>query len=257
MGLKDLFGGGKKKEELVEKAKDVIAEDGKLTPNTTAKLKAFAEENQADLADDKTRMRRDIYNKAVGMAKARGKLSEGEAGELAKMQKFLALRDDQVEKTKFDLARLRTVTDIRQGKLPEVAATNVALRGVPFDPGEVAHYAALVDIEDRPSASGKPGVPVKWNTPYTPGAARAHTLPAEGGKALGDGHLIITNKRLVLRPSQGKLAAVAYAPEANLFLYADGLRIERTMGNNILRFKSKSDGGTAEIVGELLSVLMR
>ena len=50
---------------------------------------------------------------------------------------------------------------------------------------------------------------------------------------------------------------MAYAPEANLFLYSDGLRIECTVGNNILRFKSKSDGGTAEIVGELLAALMR
>jgi len=256
MGLKDLFGGGKKKEELVEKAKDVIGQDGRLTPNTTAKLKAFAEENEADLAEDKTRMRRDIYNSAVGMAKARGKLSEGEAAELAKMQKFLALRDDQVENTKFDLARLRTVTEIRQGQLPSVAPSHVALRGVPFDPGEVAHYAVQVDIQDRPSPSGMPGVAVKWATPYAINSARTHALPTDGAKDLGQGYLIFTNKRLVLRPAQGKLAAVAYAPEANLFLYADGLRIERTVGNTVLRFKSKSDG-TAEIVGELLAALMR
>ena len=256
MGLKDLFGGGKKKEELVEKAKEVISEDGKLTPQTAAKLKAFADENEAALADDKTRMRKDIYNKAVGMAKARGKLSEGEAAELAKVQKFLALRDDQVEKTKFDLARLRTVTEIRQGRLPTVATSNVALRGVPLDPNEIAHYAVQVDIQDRASPSGMPGVPVKWATPYVINSARAHTLPTEGAKDLGEGYLIFTNKRLVLRPSQGKLAAVAYSPEANFFLYSDGLRIERTIGNTILRFKSKSDG-TAEIVGELLAALMR
>lgn len=256
MGLKDLFGGGKKKEELAEKAKDVVGSEGKLTPKTTEKLKAFAQENEADLADDKTRLRRDIYNKAVGMAKAQGKLSEGEAAELAKMQKFLALRDDQVEKTKWDLARLRTVTEIRQGRMPAVPTSNVALRGIPFDADETAHYAVQVDIQDRPSPSGMPGVQVKWATPYSPNSARAHTLPTEGARGLGDGYLIITNKRLVLRPTQGKIAAVAYAPEANLFLYADGIRIERTVGNTILRFKSKSDG-TAEIVGELLSALMR
>jgi len=256
MGLKDFFGGGKKKDELVEKAKEVVSADGKLTPQTTAKLKQFAEDNATDLADDKTRMRKDIYNEAVGMAKSRGKLSEGEAAELAKMQKFLALRDDQVEKTKFDLARLRTVTDIRAGKLPQVSASNVALRGVPFDPDESAHYSLQVDIQDRPSAGGAQGVPVKWATPYTVNSAKAQTLPVDNAKDLGDGYLILTNKRLVLRPSQGKIAAVAYAPEANLYLYSDGLRIERTVGNTILRFKSKSEG-TAEIVGELLAALMR
>ncbi|HUP97552.1 MAG TPA: hypothetical protein VM073_06420 [Usitatibacter sp.] len=51
-------------------------------------------------------------------------------------------------------------------------------------------------------------------------------------------------------------AAVEYSPQANLYLYNDGLRIERTVGNTILRFKSKSDG-TAGTTGELLSALMR
>ena len=255
MGFKDLFG-NKKKEELHEKAKEVVAKGGKLAPGRVEALKALADEHKSDLADDKTKMRRDIYNEAVGTAKARGKLSEAESAELAKIQKFLALRDDQVEKTKFDLARLRTVTEIRQGKLPVVPPTNVALRGVPFDPDEVAHYAIQVDIQDRASPGGGSGVQLKWATPYVINSARTHSMPTEGVKELGDGYLIITNKRLVLRPAQGKMAAVAYTPEANLFLYSDGLRIERTIGNNVLRFKSKSDD-TAEIVGELLAALMR
>jgi len=256
MGLKDLFGGSKKKDELLEKAKDVVSEGGKLTPATADRLKALAEEHEADLADDKTKMRRSIYNKAVGVAKARGKLSEGEAAELAKIQKFLDLRDDQVEKTKFDLARLRTVTDIRAGRLPTVAASNVALRGIPLDSGEIAHYSVPVEIQDRPSAGGMPGLKVKWATAYAVNSARGSSLPTDGSRDLGEGYLVFTNKRLFLRNAQGKAAAFEYTPEANLFLYGDGLRIERTVGNTILKFKSKSDG-TAEIVGELLATLMR
>jgi len=255
MGLKDFFGGGKKKEELREKAKEVVSK-GKLSPGKAEELKALAQEHEGDLADDKTRMRRSIYNKAVGAAKARGKLSEGEAAELAKIQKFLELRDDQVEKTKWDLARLRTVTEIRQGKLPTVPASNVALRGLGLEAGETPHYSVHVEVQDRPSTGGVPGVTVKWATPYTVNSARGQMLPAEGGRDLGEGYLIFTNKRLILRSGGGKTAAVAYTPQANLFLYGDGLRIERTVGNTVLRFKSKSDG-TAEIVGELLAALMR
>ena len=254
MGLKDLFG-NKKKDELREKAKEVLSE-GKLTPGKAEQLRALAQEHSEDLADDKTRMRRDIYNKAVDGAKARGKLSESEAAELAKIQKFLALRDDQVEKTKWDLARLRKVTEIRQGKLPSVEPGHVSLRGISLNTGEMAHYSLHVDVQDRPTESGLPGVAVKWNTPYTPNAARAHSLPAEGAKDLGEGYLILTNKRLLLKGSTIKTAAVEYGPQASLFLYSDGVRIERTVGNTILRFKSKSDG-TAEIVGELLAALMR
>lgn len=253
MGLKDLFLGGKKKEKFREEAKE--AAQGKLVPGKAEEIAALAREHGIDNpADDKTKMRRTIFNKAVAGAKSRGKLTEVEANELAKIQKFLALRDDQVEKTKWDLTRLRTLTDIRQGKLPVVAPANVALRGAQFLPGEVAHYCVQVDVLDRPSTGGHEGVRVKWATPYAINSARAHTVPSAGSKELGEGYLIITNQRLFLRAA--KSAAVEYAPQANIFLYVDGLRIERTVGNTILRFKSQSDG-TSEIMGELLSALMR
>jgi hypothetical protein len=54
--------------------------------------------------------------------------------DLAKIQKFLALRDDQVEKTKMEVNRLRMLTEIRRGNLPEVPTSNVALRGVAMEP---------------------------------------------------------------------------------------------------------------------------
>jgi hypothetical protein len=130
------------------------------------------------------------------------------------------------------------------------------MRGVPLEPGEIAHHVVHVEIQDRPSASGMPGVQVKWATPYGVNSARGHALPADGAKDLGEGHLVFTSRRLILRNAAGRTAAVAFNPQANLFLYGDGLRIERTVGNTILRFRSKSEG-TAEIVGELLAALMR
>jgi hypothetical protein len=254
MGIKDLFRGGKGKEKFREEAKE--AAKGKLGPGKAEEIAAIARDHGIeDLADDKTMMRRSIYNKAVAGAKARGKLSVAEAAELAKIQKFLALRDDQVERTRWDLTRLRTLTEIRQGRLPTVAAANVALRGVPLGPGEIAHYCVPVEVLDRPSTGGLPGVPVRWAAAYAINSAKGHSVPADGAKTLGDGHLILTSKRLFLR-NPGKSAAVEYSPQANLFIYGDGLRIERTVGHTILRFKSQSDG-TAEIVGELLSALMR
>ena len=252
MGLKDLFK-DKKKEAFKEKAQEVAK--GKLVPGRAEELARVAEEHGQDVADDKTRMRRSIYNKAAAAAKGRGKLTADEAKELAKIQKFLALRDDQVEKTKWDLSRLRVVTDIRHGKLPVVDPQHPSVRGMQFLPGEIAHYQVAVTVEDRPSAGGKPGQQVKWATPYAINSARAHALPAgEGGKELGEGTLLLTSKRLFLRAN--KTAAVEYSPQTNIFLYGDGLRLERTVGNTILRFKTQSDE-TAEILGELLAAVMR
>jgi len=255
MGLKDLFGKGKKKAEFREAAKE-IAGKGKITPEKVEELeKLRAEHEVEDPGDDKTMLRREIYNKAVGTAKARGKLSEAEAIELAKIQKFLALRDDQIERTKLDLAKLRTLTEIRQGKVPVVPATSAALRGVQFEYAEIAHYAVQVDVFDRPTPGGHPGVAVKWDTPYTINSARAHSLPVEGAKPLGGGYLFLTNKRLYYKGDR-QSAAVPYSPQADFFLYGDGLRVQRTVGNTLLKFKSGS-GETAEIVGEILAALMK
>src|SRR5260221_11613155 len=102
MGIKDLFGKGKKKADFREAAKEVLT--GKLTPGKAAELESLRREHDVeDAGDDKTMLRRDVYNKAVGSVRARGKLSDAEAAELAKIQKFLALRDDQAERTKWDL----------------------------------------------------------------------------------------------------------------------------------------------------------
>ncbi len=254
MGIKDLFGKGRKKAEFREAAKEVL--QGKLTPGKAAELENLRREHDVeDAGDDKTMLRRDVYNKAVGAVKARGKLSDAEAAELAKIQKFLALRDDQVERTKWDLVRLRTLTEIRRGRLPVVPASNAAGRGVALAAGETAHYGVQVEVLDRPTTSGLDGVAVKWSTPYVINSAKGHSLPPDGAKELGEGYLFITSKRMVFKGA-GKTAAVEYSPQANFFLYSDGIRLERTVGNTILKFKSKSDD-TAEIVGELLAALMR
>lgn len=255
MGIKDMFKSQKTKdkEAFHEKAKE--AAKGKIVPGKAEELARMSKEAGVDPADDKTVMRKSIYNKAAGSAKARGKLTAEEAAELSKIQKFLALEDDQVERTKFDLQKLRVVTDIRAGKLPVVPNTHPLLRGMQWLPHEVAHYTMPVTVEDRPSASGYAGVLVKWEAPYIINSARGHPLPPKPTtKQVLEGTLVLTNKRLYLRAN--KDAAVEYSPQANFFLYNDGLRIERTVGNTILRFKNASDSAS-EIMGELLSALMR
>lgn len=254
MGIKDWFGGDKKKQQFREKAKETL-KSAKLTPGKADEVAKLAAEFQVeDAGDDKTQLRREIYNEAAGTAKARGKLTSQEAAELAKIQKFLALRDDQVDRTKRDLNRLRLLTEIRQGNLPTLPSSHPSLRGIAMEPGEVAHYTVQVELLDRPTTSGHDGVPIKWRTPYVSRSAKAHSIPADGAKALGEGYLVLTGKRLLFKGDRS--AAVNYSPQAEFFLYADGVRIQRTVGNNLLKFKAGSDD-TAEIVGELFAALMR
>src|SRR5688572_7241678 len=171
MGIKDWFGMGdkaKKKQAYRDAVKDAVA-DGRLSNSEMVDLSNLQKEiDVTDAADDRTVIRREIYNEAVGAVREGGKLGPQEAANLAKIQKFLALRDDQLEQTKWDLARLRTLTEIRQGTLPTVQASNVALRGVQFDAGEIAHYTVAVDILDQSSTRGADGLAARWATRHEP-----------------------------------------------------------------------------------------
>jgi hypothetical protein len=256
MGIKDWFGGDKKKAAYREKVKEAVA-DGKLDATDMQELKALRQElDVTDAADDKTQYRREIYNEAVDAARSKGQLTATGAQELAKIQKFLALRDDQIEKTKWDVQRLRTLTEIRNGNLPSVPPSNIALRGITFEADEVAHYSMTVEVLDQAgSVRQAEGVRINWGMPYEEGTALVHVMPTDAAKPIGESSLVLTNQRLILKTGT-RVAAVKYSREAQIFLYCDGLRLPRTVGHTLLRFRSGSDS-TAEIVAELLSALMR
>lgn len=260
MGIKDSikgwFEGDKKKEAFRDKVKEAVS-DGKLDARDLKEIEEVRQElGVTDARDDKTVIRRAIYNEAVQAAKRDGEITATDAHELDKIQKFLALRNDQVEKTRWDLARLRVLTEIRNGNLPTVATNNASMRGVQFEPDEIAHYSLSVEIADLPVTRGNDGVAMVWGKPYEQFSVSPHALPGDGARPQGDASLILTNRRLIIKTESGKTAAIRYGPTAKISLYSDGLRLEKTVGNTVLRFKSKSEE-TGEIVAELLAAVMK
>ena len=254
MSIKDWFGGDKKKQEYRDKVKEAVS-DGRLSSRDMQELeKARQELGVEGPGDDKTTVRRGIYNEAVGAVRDKGKLGTQEAAELAKIQKFLELRDDQVEKTKWNLERFRTLSEIRLGNLPTVPSNHSAMRGIQFEAGEAAHYCVAAEILDQAVTRGQDGVKIVWGGKHESGSTTAEPLPLDGAKGLGEGYLIVTNKRLIFKG--GKSSAVKYAKETQIFVYADGIRLERTIGNTIIRYRSPSEDG-AEIIAELISRFMR
>lgn len=255
MGIKDWFGGDKKKEAFRDKVREAVS-DGKLDSKELRELEEHRKElGVTEARDDKTIIRKGIYNEAVAAVKKEGEVTATDQHELAKIQKFLALRDDQIEKTRWDLARLRRLTEIRMGNLPTVTPGNAALRGIQFEEGEIAHYSLQVDLFDQGSTRGADGVRAEWNKPYESGSARVHVLPESGAKPIGEGTLVLTNRRLIVKTGS-RVAAIKYAPDAQVYLYSDGVRLQRTIGNTLLKFRSGSEE-TGEIVAELLAALMK
>jgi hypothetical protein len=260
MGIKDSIKGwlegDKKKEAFRDKVKEAVS-DGRLDANDLKEIEQTRQDlGVTDARDDRTVIRKAIYNEAVAAVRKDGEVTQTDAHELDKIQKFLALRNDQVEKTRWDLARLRTLTDIRNGNLPMVPANNTSLRGVQMEPDEVAHYSLSIELFDLQSTRGNDGILMQWGKPYESYSASGHSLPMDAARAQGDASLVLTNRRLLIKTDAGKTAAIRFSPQARIYLYGDGLRLEKTVGNTALRFKSKSDE-IAEIVGELLAAVMK
>jgi len=253
MGIKDWFGGDKKKAAYRDKVKEAVS-DGKLSSTDIHDLAKLREElDVTDAADDRTEIRREMYDEAFDAKRSQGQLNQTGLHDLAKIQKFLALRDDQIADKKVEVNRLRMLTEIRKGNLPMVPPTHTVLRGVKLESEEVAHYSVQVEMSSS-SRVGDDGMPVDVNFQYAEGASRSHFLPTEGAKPAGDGVVIITNQRLIIKTDSGRQASVKFGGEGQAFLYNEGLRVKGTMNQTLLKFKSGADE-TAEIVGELLAAV--
>lgn len=251
MGIKDWFGGDKKKAAYREKVKEAVS-DGKLSSTDMQNLQQLREQlDVTDAADDRTSIRREIYDEAFDAKRSKGELNQTGVLDLQKIQKFLALRDDQIADKKVELNRLRMLTEIRKGNMPTVPPTHAVMRGVKLEPDEVAHYSVQVQMLST-SRTGDDGMPIDVNFQYEEGASRAHFLPEEGAKPVGDGTVIITNQRLIIKTESGRQASVKFGGEGQAYLYNEGLRVKGTMGQTLLKFKTGADE-TAEIVGELLA----
>lgn len=247
MGLKDWFGGGKKKEQFREAVKEAVA-DGKLTAEKQAELEALRVELDADPGDDKTQLRRDVYNVAVGAVKAGGKLTTAQEAELAKIQEFLNLKDDQVDKTRMDLRRLRIVTEINKGNLPTVSQEHTALKGLTMDPGEIAHYTVAAESYEAGELGTAIGSRFVFGTAFRPGIGRAFALPTKGAVSNGQGVFILTNQRFIFRGP--KSYGVKHKQPEELYLYRDGIRLKMKKTQAMLQIRDES---VVDIVGAILA----
>lgn len=248
MGIKDWFGGDKKKAEFREKVKEAVS-DGRLTPQKIAELESARQElDVEDASDDRTKFRREAYNEAVSAVKAGGKMTADEARELARIQKFLALSDDQIEKTRWDLVRLKTFTEIREGRLPQVSATHNALRGVKMQDGEVAHYCVPAEIFSLADVGTTMGAKKTAGAAYALGSGTPHELPVKGAVLQDSGVFLMTNQRMVLR-AEGHNHVFVIREVEQYYFYRDGIRLKTRKGHTLLRFQSE---GIVDVVGALL-----
>src|SRR5437879_5993422 len=102
------------------------AEDGKLTDDEIKQIQARYKELELTPADLKG-IRAQAYNAALRAAKSDGVVTAEEEAELAKLQEFLMIPGSEISKSKKELARLRLLTEIKNGNPPSISVPDVIL----------------------------------------------------------------------------------------------------------------------------------
>ncbi|MBS1198319.1 MAG: hypothetical protein H6R18_2104 [Proteobacteria bacterium] len=250
MGLGDWFSGNKKA-KFREELKDAVGQ-GKLTDKKMAELEEVRRRLEVSAADDdKTKFRREVFETAVSAVRAGGQLTEKEAAELAKIQKYLGLRDDQIAESQAELVRLRQITEIAEGRFPVITQGNIGLRGVQLEAGETAHYCVSAELLEGDVGNGEKGARFPWNMTYPLGLGKGKTIPSAGTNSLGSGYLIITDRRVILRTDNRFVDFKFREPE--IFVYQNGFRFE--LGKRTFFVKSRTND-VNDMAGMLLSKLM-
>lgn len=251
MAIKDWFGEYKNKAEFREKVKEAVS-DGKITPARIAQLEALRKAlDTSGVDDDKTQIRRAVFNSAVESVKAGGELTAAQAEELVKVQKFLALRDDQVDKTRTDMAHMRKMTDVRHGALPVASPQNAAMRGLVLEPEEIAHYCVAADLLGTAEPGDVAGLRLLAGTDYRPGSASTYVLPVEGADSLDEGVFILTNQRYIFKGV--RTTSYSLKRVAGIFVYREGLRLDLKKRQVLVKFRTES---VVDVVATMLTRLI-
>jgi hypothetical protein len=219
-------------ESLVEGCFDSAVADRQITAEEEAKILAAA--NRFQLSAEVInavgcRVIRPLLNSEYGQALADGKLSPDEEARIA--QTMRDLKVDAFPLHADDAALVQQAREqwqVEHGTLPVVTGHGIGLQR-----GEVAHYvgdARLVEDRTRTTSTTYRGprfrVPIVRGFSYNFGSSHVTRKVENYRHLVGDGRVVVTNKRLVFSHPGGAVA-VPREKITEITPYIDGARIIR------------------------------
>jgi hypothetical protein len=219
-------------ESVVEAQLESAVEDHQITSQEEVKILALAKEYELPpevINAVGCRVVRPILNSKYGQALADGKLSPYEEARIAQ-----TMRDLKVESFPLDaddaaiVKQARELWQIEHGALPVVTGHKLSLQR-----GEAAHYfgdARVLEDRTRTTNTAYRGprfrVPIVRGFTYSFGSSRVTRKVENYQHLIGEGRVIVTNKRLVFSHSGGALS-VPFTKITDITPYIDGARIIR------------------------------
>lgn len=202
--------------------------------------------------NDIRKMRITAYEMAFAAAKADGKITEAEAAELTKIQRYLGISDFEIQQTKSELYRLKLIDEIQRGNLPIQSMPNIILQR-----GEVVHWAEPAKLLEervvsRRYTGGSSGFSFRIckGVSYRVGASRGHIVTDTAIVPISSGDLALSNKRVIFA-GNAKSFTIKLDKLLNIELFGDGLQLHGTTGKPKTIQLSKP--AHIDIVGAVLS----
>jgi hypothetical protein len=229
------------------KALEAAMADGVLTDMEIDELEKM--KKQFKLSDDDVKkFKRKAYEIAFKHSFGKGIYSPRKHKDLDRIQGYLGLADADVAKFTRQLSKLRTLTDLKAGKLPEAD-----VHGMDWPKGERAHWKATVFVLDDESHE-EPDDPALLAAAKlgNPPCCVEEPLPAL--KPSSQGLLIATNRRFVFK-SPNKTFNLSYEQVLGMIFHPDGLRVLAEAGKSKrLRYVEKQD---LEVTSLVLSAVLK
>jgi hypothetical protein len=175
--------------------------------------------------DDVSLIRSRVMVAALDAVKSDGVVSRQEQESIERLAATLQIPSQELAVTRAELAKLRVISDLEQGIVPEVDTAGVALQK-----GEVAIWrekAKLLEdrVVRREYQGGSRGVSIRImkGLSYRVGATRGQSVPVTETVEVASGHLFITTKHIIFS-GDAKSFRVKLEKIIDVTLYNDGMR---------------------------------
>lgn len=226
-------------------------EHGKLSSSEISTLSA-ARSNLGITDDDVWGMRVQAFDAAFQACKGSGSLTEEQERDLKGIQTYLKIADEDIDKERKEIARLRLIFEISAGHLPTVEVHNVVLHK-----GETPHWsepASLLEerVISRRYEGGSQGISVRLmkGVSYRVGASKGHLVSDKAIVPVSTGSLVITNQR-VLFSGSAKSFATRLDKILNIEPLMDGLKLSEENGK--LRLVKYENANNCNVIAAILT----
>lgn len=174
------------------------AEKGTLTKIERNQILMRCEELNLVLEDLK-KVRGKVFDTAFNALKQKNFVTFDEEMELNEIQKFLMIPDSEIVESKEDLARIRILTEIKNGTPPLQSSVNVILKKNETTYWQENVSLLEVRVTGRSYQGGSRGVNLRLakGVSFRVGNKRGSQVSEKSIVSVASGNFIITNKRIM------------------------------------------------------------